>query len=237
MWPQMRTTHLAPSLMFTTIFGQLLKEEMKKMKSSIAICAIVLFAAGSASAVFTVYNNRPGWESAVGTYAEEFFTDATLNPGVSVVSTYPGYIDTVKGVWWDKLVVPGQTYRQDVSGQDVPASTTTWQFAAPIVGFGGNWDLANPEDPGAGIAVSVGGVLIDKIPNTYAGEFWGFVSTDPFSSVLLKSGLDWYDNVMWAETYELDNMVYSAPIPAPGAVLLGSIGVSLVGWLRRRRAL
>ncbi len=70
-----------------------------------------------------------------------------------------------------------------------------------------------PGGPGANISVAVDGswVSIGEIPNTYTGKFWGFVSTTPFSAVRLSNGSNC--DGAWCETYELDNMVYSANQP------------------------
>ena len=157
--------------------------------ATLAITLIILgFTVPAAEAAITTFTNRAAWENAVNNnFEEEFFTDSTLNPGVSVVSS-AGHISG--GVWSDRL-----------NGSD----TTTFIFAEAIIGFGGNWNLA-PAGAGTGIRIYFDGVFIgSEIPDSYTGQFFGAVSDVPFNEVLLTEGTQ--SGV--AETFYLDNMVYS----------------------------
>jgi len=84
---------------------------------------------------------------------------------------------------------------------------------------------SNGVDPGEWL-----GITFDLLP----GKAYSGVLED-LSNGALRVGL--HVGRLYPDGEESDSFVNNGIIPAPGAILLGSIGVGLVGWLRRRRAL
>ena len=104
---------------------------------------------------------------------------------------------------------------------------TGWSvgFPTPIWDMGDNWvalNGGNALDNGSG----KGDILV-YIPGTL---FTGGQYVYLYSQFGLQNG--------WQSSDGFEEWgVRTVVIPAPGAILLGSIGVGLVGWLRRRRTL
>ena len=192
--------------------------------------ACVFFSSNVSAVTITVYSNdQPGWSSAVGgAFLTEDFNDSILNPGLTV-TTSSGFIDA--GGFWNDHVVNG-------------GSSTTWNFATPIMGFGGNWDLS-PGGAGQGILffsvhLTSGSFVTvpTEIPDTFTGQFFGFTIDQPFDQVAYYGGTQ----MGIAETYHLDNLVY-APlaigngngVPDAGSTIMMLGGaVSALASLRRR---
>ena len=207
------------------------------MKKLIMICTIASFMACSANAAVTVVVDPDAF--AVGTDISNAFA------GVSLSAVGPG---------WDGTT-PSNVLSIDPLAHAEPFNASTgalvfghrgmfpslWReagllqlradFAGVVTDVHLDFIGNNSSDFGQLLAYDAGGMLVDS---AYTGQL-------TLSSVetLTVSGDIAYiiaGGTSGASSLGMDNLQFN-PIPAPGAILLGSIGVGFVSWLRRRRTL
>lgn len=128
-------------------------------------------------------------------------------------------------------------------------------------GIAEGWWVFHPKCPQLRLTIDTAGLwgndrltveLTDTTSGTqlyyYDGYSWGPLpgpfpdESDPLVVDFAVTGAhEYYMYVYLATSADWDGpwhgRVYARVIPAPGAIVLGGIGVSLVGWLRRRRTL
>ena len=75
------------------------------------------------------------------------------------------------------------------------------------------------------------GLMMD-IPG--GSPHYGWLHLSSLSNMDTSSALSVFDR--WAYEDQANTPIAAGAIPAPGALVLGSLGVGLVSWLRRRRA-
>jgi len=206
------------------------------LRSLILGLMLVLFMSltGAASAtVVTIYTDATAWQDALGGFLTEDFSDLQLNDGVSYVSSESGGINTKFGYYHDVL-----------KSQSANEPMTIWTFTPQITAYGGTWTLGGPGGSGNSLLVYMNDLdyLVGRISSNYNGDFWGFISDTPFSSVLLVGGLGSNQ-----QNYQLDDMVYSYDTslmtytitsnvvanPLPPSVLF--LGTGILGLVTCRR--
>ena len=197
------------------------------MKKLVAICILlVLMSTGAANAAFTLtFDELP-------TQPVDGLSYMGITFGFKV-----GGVSSTDAIYND--IGPGTlTYLQDPSMEGTTAGILTLDFSTPTdqLEFGVALNSYYAATPAYAVRLYDSSYQLIGVysGNTSPLVLWS-EGQFTYSGTLVRRAVIGF-NEQAAGRFALDNLTIN-PIPAPGAVLLGSFGLGLVNWLRRRRTL
>lgn len=226
---------------------------MKKYVATVMVLAIGSFADASMTSTFTtssegwVQLDHPQSTGRIVSVYSVHYSPTGGNPGGHIWANDPGPLGWTFGApamyLGNKGYAVGGVASFDLStnGTTVPTSIfwlrgssllMVYSASEPVTGAFTHYEVPLGPDPGWGAyQLNSSGDLISAS--------WFSPTLDDFCTTMsnlisVEVRGDWLDG---NELTRLDNFSFPGAVPAPGAILLGTLGTGLVGWMRRRKTL